>query len=149
MTERAIDRAHDDYSIGDSAETVWDVKAEEIARFAELSGDLNPLHTDVEYARAAGYEGCVAHGLLLGSKLSGLIGMKLPGGRCLLLEQKLAYPEPVYAGDRVRLTATVQGLHVDLQIVELKVSITKIGLPDVREVRAARGSMTCKILSSF
>lgn len=33
-----------------------------VDRYAELSGDRNPLHVDAEYARAAGFPGVIAHG---------------------------------------------------------------------------------------
>ena len=48
------------------------VSAADIDAFVELSGDRNPLHTDDVYARAAGFFGRVAHGLLVLSVESGL-----------------------------------------------------------------------------
>ena len=63
---------------GTVASLVWQVETEEITAFAALSGDWNPLHVDGEYARSAGYQSEVAHGMLLGAKFSGLFGMQLP-----------------------------------------------------------------------
>ena len=40
------------------------VSAEQVQRFAELSGDVNPLHTDRTYARATPFGRPVAHGAL-------------------------------------------------------------------------------------
>ena len=32
-------------------------------RYAEASGDPNPIHTDAEFARSVGLPGCILHGL--------------------------------------------------------------------------------------
>jgi 3-hydroxybutyryl-CoA dehydratase len=32
-------------------------------RYAEASGDLNPIHTDEEFAKSVGLPGCILHGL--------------------------------------------------------------------------------------
>ena len=48
------------------------VSAADIDAFCELSGDHNPLHTDDEHARAAGFAGRIAHGLLVLSIATGL-----------------------------------------------------------------------------
>jgi 3-hydroxybutyryl-CoA dehydratase len=34
----------------------------QIERYAELSGDYNPLHMDAEFARSAGFDDVIAHG---------------------------------------------------------------------------------------
>jgi len=144
----AIDRNIEDLKIGDRAKITWTVTKQDIASFANLSGDFNPLHTDTNYAISKGYRGSGVHGLLLGSKLSSLVGMKLPGRRCLLIDQTLAYPNAAYAGDRLNLSASIINLHLELRIVELKVSITKIDANAKTGNTVARGKMTCKILSS-
>ncbi len=55
-----------------------------IERFAEISGDSNPLHTVPEFAKNAGFSGVVAFGLLTSSYYSRLVGMYLPGRFALL-----------------------------------------------------------------
>lgn len=39
-------------------------RAEDLRRYAEASGDLNPLHLDRDFARAAGFDDLVVHGML-------------------------------------------------------------------------------------
>lgn len=147
MSEDATDLLLDNIKVGDTARTTWLVTSEQISAFATLSGDRNPLHMDADYARGAGFDGRIAHGLLIGAKLSGLLGMKLPGRRCLLLEQSLAYPNPVYAGDRILLEVQVRNIHAELGIVELKASGKKSGAGNERSLpRVVRGTVTCKIL---
>ena len=52
----------------------------QIARYAGASGDFNPIHLVPEYAREAGLEGTIAHGMLimgmLGQMISNWVGVK-------------------------------------------------------------------------
>src|SRR2546430_14454276 len=40
------------------------ITREDLRRYAAASGDPNPMHTDEEFARNAGYPGVFAHGML-------------------------------------------------------------------------------------
>ena len=40
------------------------ITREDLKRYAAASGDPNPMHTDEEFARNAGYAGVFAHGML-------------------------------------------------------------------------------------
>lgn len=83
------------------------ITADEIASFCALSGDHNPLHTDDEHARAAGYREHIAHGLLVLSITSGL---PVPGDEWdvdAYLEETRRFRAPVYAGDTIRVSSRV------------------------------------------
>ena len=147
MNDTAIDNRLDELAVGDTAQTVWHVTEEEIKKFAALSGDRNPLHMDSDYARSCGFEDQLAHGLLIGAKISGVIGMQLPGKRCLLLEQKLSYPNPLYPGDCASVKVEIQTVHTELSVIELKVTVEKLSAAGAPVSKIARGKVTCKILS--
>ena len=84
----------------------------DIERFSELSGDMNPLHLDDEYARAAGYAGRIAQGVLGTSVATGLINrLGLTGGTlAALLGMSWRFERPLYPGTRVHVDLTVNGL---------------------------------------
>ena len=147
MNDTAIDNRLDELAVGDTTQTIWHVTEEEIKKFAALSGDRNPLHMDSDYARSCGFEDQLAHGLLIGAKISGVIGMQLPGKRCLLLEQKLSYPNPLYLGDCASVKVKVQTVHTELSVIELKVTVEKLSDAGAPVSKIARGKVTCKILS--
>jgi 3-oxoacyl-[acyl-carrier protein] reductase len=92
---------------GDVAYVTKTITATEIRRFAELADDFNPLHLDAEFAGRTGFRQPVAHGMLLASYLSGLVGMHLPGPGALWTRQELRWPAPVFAGDTVRIELRV------------------------------------------
>ena len=128
--------------IGQRASLEWAVAREDIRRFAALSGDCNPLHVDPDFARAQGFPDVVAHGFLLGAKVSALVGMLLPGRDCLILETNMAYPRPVHPGDVVRVAGEVDMLSVEQRILRVKIRAHRIGAePDML---VARGSVLCR-----
>ncbi len=137
--------AFEDLSPGVSADISWTAEVVEIEQFADLSGDRNPLHMDGAYARERGFADRVAHGFLLGAKVSALIGMFLPGRRCLLVEENLNFPNPVYPGDEVTLSGEVVDTHTDLALVSLKIRGEKKDEDGAQSV--VRGNVLCKILS--
>ena len=92
---------------GDCAVLVKEISSEGIRAFAALSGDFNPLHLDEHFASKTPFAKPVAHGMLLGSYVSTLIGMHLPGPGALWTEQSFRWLLPVFAGDVVRVTLRV------------------------------------------
>ena len=63
--------------VGDSAEFEKMVTAEDIALFAQVTGDTNPLHHDAGYAAKTRFGECIAHGMLSAGFISAALGTKL------------------------------------------------------------------------
>lgn len=82
----------------------------EIAAFAELSTDHNPVHLDEDYAQETIFQGRVAHGMLTAALISAVIGEQLPGHGSVYLGQSLKFLAPVRPGDRVEATVTVRAI---------------------------------------
>lgn len=84
------------------------VTAVDVAAFAELTGDHNPLHSD---AAAVGdgspFEAPIAHGLLVTSISSGQPTAADDWALGVYLEESRRFVAPVYAGDAIRTVATV------------------------------------------
>ena len=70
-------------------------------KFAEISGDVNPLHLDREYAVAAGFLAPVLFGMLTSSLYSQLVGVYLPGKFALLEGIDLDFNSPSFAGENL------------------------------------------------
>ena len=142
LDQTAVVIAFPDLTIGQTAQLVWDVEAAEIDRFADVSGDRNPLHMDPDFARAKGFSDRVAHGFLLGAKVSALVGMLLPGRDCLILEQSLAYPRPIHPGDRILMESAVTELSAEQRVLKVKIRVHRQD-GDAR-VLVARGHVLCQ-----
>ena len=93
----------------------------EVAAFAKLSGDYSPLHVDEAFAKTTRFKGRVAHGMILGSFVSTLVGMDLPGCHAILLSVSLEFRKPVLLGDSVRVEARVARKVEAFRMLELEV----------------------------
>lgn len=96
--------------LGDVAKTTVKVTEDLVKLFAEVSGDNNPVHLDEEYASATPFKSRIAHGMLVGSLFSKLLGTELPGEGTIYLEQNLRFLKPVYLGDEVTATVSIKEL---------------------------------------
>jgi len=123
--EAARDFAFEDISVGEKASFERVITERDIASFAELSGDFNPLHLDPAYAAQTKFGKPLAHGMLLGALCSALVGMHLPGKRCLYLAQTLAFKNPVFAGDALTVSGTVTAKSESTRILTIAIAISK------------------------
>jgi len=91
----------EDLTLGLSAERSHLVTEADIAAFAEVSGDFNPVHMDEAFAATTQFKGRIAHGMLSAAWLSALIAGELPGPGSIYLSQSLRFRRPVRIGDEV------------------------------------------------
>ncbi len=92
--------------------------------FKGITGDVNPLHNDEEFAKAKGHVGRVAYGMLTASFLSTLAGVYLPGEKSLIQQVETKFSSPVYIGDELTVKGEIVELVESVQRLELKVTIT-------------------------
>ena len=126
----AAGRSFDDFAVGQSASLERTIRADDVARFVELTGDDNPVHVDDAYAAGLGLPARVVHGMLTGGYISTVIGTLLPGPGALWMSERFNFRAPVFVGDTVTVTCTIRRIS----------SGTRILILDV-EVRNARGKL--------
>jgi acyl dehydratase len=94
-----------------------------IDAFASLSGDSSAIHMSAAAARGRGFPGRVAHGFLLGSLISSLLGTELPGDDGVIQNVDLAFHRPCCAGDAVTVSVRVHDFIASVETLVLKVSV--------------------------
>lgn len=97
---------------------------EDIQSFSNLTQDFNPLHTSLVYAKENGFEDIIAHGLLLSSLSSSIIGMKLPGENAIIISQSFVYKKPVYPGTQLLIKGVLNKIDTRFSLLEIKIKIT-------------------------
>jgi acyl dehydratase len=116
-----------DLALGDKASLDFVVSDQDMARFAALSGDFNPLHIDDVFAREKKFEGKVVYGALIIAKVSRLIGMDLPGRDSVWTNISFQFNRPLYVGQAATLEGTVANLSEATGGVELKITLKAAG----------------------
>ncbi len=112
------------FEVGKTYRTKFTVDAATIERFAELSGDKNPIHLDAEEARAYGYPRPVAHGALLVALLSKVIGTEVPGPGAVWMSQSIEWLTPVFVGDEIELAVTIEKASTGAGVLLLDIAAT-------------------------
>ncbi len=114
-----LDRSHtlprgticiEDIEIGMTRSLTKQVTDRDIALFAEISTDHNPVHLDDAYARNTIFGGRIAHGMLTAGLISAVIGEQLPGHGTVYLGQSLKFLAPVRPGDTVEARVVVTAM---------------------------------------
>jgi 3-hydroxybutyryl-CoA dehydratase len=101
---------------------------EEMAQhFAFISGDINPLHVDREYASSVGFDSPVIFGMMTSSLYSTLVGVYLPGKYALLQGIDIDFNSPVFAGEKLFVQGEIIFLSEAYRRLEVKASIRKEG----------------------
>jgi 3-hydroxybutyryl-CoA dehydratase len=121
----------EDLSEGMSASFSRTVTESDIVLFAGVSGDMNPVHLDAEYAEKTVFKGRIAHGMLSAAFISTVLGTKLPGPGTVYLAQSLKFRAPVRIGDTVTATCTVVTLDAERKRATLRTVCTVAGKPVV------------------
>jgi 3-hydroxybutyryl-CoA dehydratase len=105
-----------DLKVGDKFSTAREVTDELIRKFAEVSGDFNPIHLDEEFAAETRFGRRIAHGMLSGAFISAVLGYEFKERKIVYLSQTLKFVAPVFIGDTVTATATVTHIREDKPI---------------------------------
>lgn len=117
----------DELHVGQSAEHTRTVTQADIAAFADVSGDHNPVHLDAAFAASTPFKGVVAHGMLSGAFISALIAGELPGRGSIYLSQSLSFRRPVRPGDAVTTRVMITAIDADKGRVTLATTCTVAG----------------------
>jgi acyl dehydratase len=114
-------------NVGDSNQLSIAIAPGDVRRFAELSGDTAALHTDEEFARRHGFEGCLVHGGLLIALVSRFVGTTMPGPSAVLERVDVAFRQPCYAPCAVVIQGSVRQVSEAVSTIVLDIVITSAG----------------------
>jgi 3-hydroxybutyryl-CoA dehydratase len=95
------------YQNGDGFSFEKHISANDVKQFAEVVGDLNPIHLDEEFAEKTFFKKRIVHGAFLGGLISKILGMDFPGQGTVYISQNSTFKRPVYVDTTVKVEVKV------------------------------------------
>jgi|AGTN01.3.fsa_nt_gi Acyl dehydratase len=99
------------YKIGDKFDKCFNITENLVKDFCSVTGDLNPIHLDEQFAKKTSFKNRIAPGLLLGSLIASVIGNDFPGSGTIYLSQTFKFISPAYLDEIIS---------IQIEIIEIK-----------------------------
>lgn len=102
------------------------VTKDQLVKYAEASGDFNPLHTDDEFAKNLGLDGVIAHGMLVMGFLGQYV-MELAGNNAELFQFRMRFGKMTKPGDQITCSSIVEKIYEEdgEQYIDLELKAEK------------------------
>lgn len=112
-------------TVGQRASRRLTLTVDHVEKYAEISGDRNPLHFDAAFAARTTFGRLVVQGGLTTGLLHALVATDLPGPGSVFLSQNWKFTAPVYIGDTLVAEAEVVSVHPAKPVTQLKVVVAR------------------------
>jgi len=83
------------------------ISSDDVKQFAEVVGDLNPIHLNAEFAEKSFFKKRIVHGAFLAGLISKILGMDFPGQGTVYISQNSVFKRPVYVDTTVKVEVKV------------------------------------------
>jgi acyl dehydratase len=111
--------------VGQKASRSLTLTKEHVEKYAEMTGDYNPLHFDEDFATRTKFGGLIVQGGLTTGVLNTLVAMDMPGPGTVFLSHDIKFTGPVFIGDTITGEAEVLSVHPAKPVTQLTVKITR------------------------
>ncbi|MBU3180018.1 MaoC family dehydratase [Clostridium psychrophilum] len=108
------------FYISQSEEYIKKFTEDDVECYARITGDYNYIHMDEEKAKKSFFKGRIVHGQLVAGMISALLGMKLPGGGNIYLQQNLEFLKPVRIGDTIKAKVIITEINLKKKVLVLE-----------------------------
>lgn len=108
---------------GDKYQHSFQFSQKDVIRFAEVSGDNNPLHLDAEFAASTPFKKPIIHGILGASIFSNVIGTKFPGAGSVYVKQSLEFLRPMFVDAAYEARFEIVSINGDKHTAEISTEI--------------------------
>ena len=118
-----IKKRFEDIQVGDKATFSKTMTESDIFAFSAITGDFNPIHVNVEFAKESIFKQRVVHGMLT----AGLVDQTLThigGAGNIHLSQFVKFLAPVHIGDTVTVISEVVSKDAGKNRVTVKSAVT-------------------------
>ncbi len=113
------------WHVGQKATRSITLSPEHVEKYAEITGDRNPLHFDEAFAAQTRFGRLVVQGGLTTGLLHALVAMDLPGPGTVFLSQDWKFTAPVFIGDTITAVAEIRSVHESKPVTQIQFVVTR------------------------
>lgn len=96
---------------------------EDVESFARVTGDTNPIHLDMEYAKNTIFKKPIMHGFLSASIFSRIFGTEFPGLGTIYLSQNLKFMKPMFSETEYKAIVSVKHIDSEKNVVTVETKV--------------------------
>ena len=113
-----------DLSVGDALPSLDRIViARDVKAYADAGGDQNPLHQDDAFARSAGFDGIVAHGMFTMGHMAACL-TRWAGEEATVTRISAQFRSPVYMDDRITAGGRIRKIDREARSVTVELLVT-------------------------
>ena len=112
-------------NVGQKASRSITLTSEHVKKYADITGDHNPLHFDENFVSKTKFKKLVVQGGLTTGLLHALVAMDMPGPGTVFLSQNWKFIAPVFVGDTIAAEAEILSIHPNKPVTQLKVIVMR------------------------
>lgn len=112
--------------VGASFDYAFSFTQEQVEKFAELTGDNNPLHLDAEYAATTPFKRPIIHGMLSATVFTKILGTQFPGFGSVYVKQTLEFLRPMFVDTEYKVIFTIQSINAEKHLAEISGDIIDV-----------------------
>lgn len=109
--------------IGSQFTHTFTFSQQDVAAFARVTGDTNPLHLDADYAATTAFKRPIIHGMLGASVFTKVLGTEYPGYGSIYVSQTLSFLRPMFVATDYEAVFTITRLDPDKHLAEISTEI--------------------------
>ncbi len=118
-----IGKTIDQLKVGDKAYFAKTLTESDMMLFAGITGDLNQLPINEEFAKRTVFGRRIAHGMLTAGFITTILGMNLPGFGTAIHKIKVRFTAPVFLGDTIEVCVELTEIRPAKNRVEFKATV--------------------------
>lgn len=109
--------------IGSQFTHLFKFNQEDVAAFAHVTGDNNPLHLDADYAATTAFKRPIIHGMLGASVFTKVLGTEYPGYGSIYVSQTLSFLRPMFVDTDYEAVFTITSINPEKNMAEISTEI--------------------------
>ena len=117
-----IGKTVEQLEVGESAYFAKTLADTDMLQFAGVTGDVNLLPINDEFAKKTIFKQRIAHGMLTASFITNIVGMKLPGYGSTVKKQSVKFTKPVFIGDTIEIGVTITSKDIENNTADFSVT---------------------------